>query len=44
MHFGDDGMPVFNLIQWLNTLMPEDDSHIYALSEKKKRNGRKAKM
>ena len=33
----------YNLKDWLDTLMPEDEAHTYIQSEKKKRNGRRAR-
>ena len=33
----------YNLKDWLDTLMPEDEAHTYVPSEKKKRNGRRAR-
>ena len=43
MHFGEDGKPMMNLLRWLDTLMPEDDSHVYMFSERRRKNGRKVK-
>lgn len=36
----DDGSTGYSIEIWLNTLIPEDDAHIYIEAEKKKRNGR----
>lgn len=33
----------YNLKDWLDTLMPEDEAHTYVQSEKKKRNGRRSR-
>ncbi len=33
----------YNLRDWLDTLIPEDESHTYIKSEKRKRNGRRAR-
>ena len=43
MHFDEDGKPMMHVIRWLDTLMPEDDSHVYMLSEKRRKHGRKVK-
>jgi len=39
----DDGSTGYNMEVWLDTLMPEDDTHTYVEAEKKKRNGRRKK-
>ncbi|MBQ8460786.1 MAG: hypothetical protein IJ543_00030 [Bacteroidales bacterium] len=36
----DSGGTGFNMQIWLDTVIPEDDAHIYIEAEKKKRNGR----
>ncbi len=41
--FGDRGQATFNLVKWLDTIMPEDDGHIYSQSERRTRNGRRSK-
>lgn len=43
MHFDEDVRPMMHVLRWLDTIMPEDDSHVYMMSEKRKRNGRKVK-
>ncbi len=41
--FGDRGQATFNLVKWLDTIMPEDDGHIYSQSERRTRNGKRSK-
>ena len=39
----DDGSSGYNLEVWLDTLIPEDQNHIYVQAERKKRNGRRSR-
>lgn len=43
MHFDEDGKSMMHVIRWLDAIMPEDDSHVYMLSEKRRKHGRKVK-
>lgn len=40
---GNEGYPVYDLIAWLDTVITDDSAHEYVKSERRKRNGRRAK-